>query len=98
MRKLFILTELLVLLLQPGTGLASDPDINPELAAAPSPDTGCYRILFDETHGISADILGVEYSISDAYSQLADYLRGQGHIVEALQEPVYPEHSHPGSL
>ena len=87
MRKMFIFTALLVLLLQPGAGLASDPDISPELAAAPSPDTGCYRILFDETHGIGSDILGVEYSISDAYSQLADYLRGQGHIVEALQDP-----------
>ena len=88
MRKLIILSTLLVLLLQPGTGLASNPHTSPELAVVPVPDPGCYRILFDETHGFGSDFIVGQYTISDAYSQLADYLRDQGHIVEALQDPA----------
>jgi hypothetical protein len=88
MRKAIILSTLLVLLLQTGAGLAAVAESNPQIAIAPSPDTGCYRILFDETHGFGTDIFTVQYTISDAYSQLASYLRGQGHIVEALQDPA----------
>jgi len=88
MRKAIILTALLVLLLQTGAGLAAVQDTSPELTASPQPDTGCYRILFDETHGIGSDFITGEYTIADAYSQLAGLLRSQGHIVEALQDPA----------
>jgi hypothetical protein len=81
------MTAVLVLVLQSGAGLAAVAESNLD-AAAPSPDSGCYRILFDETHGLTSDFVSGEYSISGAYSQLASYLRGQGHIGEALQDPA----------
>ena len=83
MRSTIHLSALLLLLFQIGAGLAS-AETRSAAAGLPSPDTGCYRILFDETHGIGSDIFGVEYTISDAYSQLADYLRSQGHERIAL--------------
>jgi hypothetical protein len=86
MRKTIILTAMLVLLFQTGAGLAAIPESSPELTAAQQPDTGCYRVLFDETHGIGSDFIVGEYTISDAYSQLAGLLRSKGHIVEALQD------------
>ena len=87
MKKNIILSALLVLIFQTGAGLAAVPQTNQEIAATPAADTGCYRILFDETHGITSDLITGQYTISDAFSQLATYLRGQGHIVEALQDP-----------
>lgn len=43
---------------------------------------GCHRILFDETHGWS------QYTIEDRYAELAAFLRGQGHLVQSLQDPA----------
>jgi hypothetical protein len=88
MRRAVKILCLLVLLSPSVVGLAAPPVNNMQLIAAPSPDTGCYRILFDETHGFGTDIFAVEYRISGAYSQLANYLRAQGHIIEALQGPA----------
>jgi hypothetical protein len=45
------------------------------------PEPGCYRILFDETHGET------EFTIDGRYSELAAHLRSFGHVVEALQDP-----------
>jgi len=44
------------------------------------PPPGCHDILFDETHGFWPG-----YTIDAAYSDLAAYLEGYGHTVDALQ-------------
>jgi hypothetical protein len=48
---------------------------------------GCHRILFDETHGWAFDGLTGDYTIEEGFSELAAFLRGQGHLVESLQDP-----------
>ncbi|MFN2168920.1 MAG: hypothetical protein ACK2U9_22015, partial [Anaerolineae bacterium] len=48
----------------------------------------CYRILFDETHGWAWDGSTGDYTIEQGFAELAAYLRGQGHLVESLQDPA----------
>ncbi|MGW8227157.1 MAG: DUF4350 domain-containing protein, partial [Anaerolineales bacterium] len=88
MRKVVILSTLVLLFMQSGAGLAANLGAEPELSAAPVPDTGCYRILFDETHGWGTDSSNTNYTFSDAFNPLAEFLRDQGHIVDALQDPA----------
>ena len=88
MRKVVILSTLVLLFMQSGAGSAANLEAEPEYTVAPAPDTGCYRILFDETHGWGTDTSSTDYTISDAFSLLAEFLRGQGHIVDALQDPA----------
>jgi hypothetical protein len=88
MRKIVILSTLVLLFMQSGAGLAANPEAEPVISVAPAPDTGCYRILFDETHGWGTDSSNIDYTISDAFSPLAEFLRDQGHIVDALQDPA----------
>jgi hypothetical protein len=49
---------------------------------------GCHRILFDETHGWAYDGLTGDYTIEQGFAELAAFLRGQGHLVESLQDPA----------
>jgi hypothetical protein len=51
-------------------------------------EPGCHRILFDETHGWAFDGLTGDYTIEDGFYELAAFLRGQGHLVESLQDPA----------
>jgi len=96
MRRAVILVVFLVLVVQPGATLAVAQEtglerISPgggDLQAAIPADTGCFRILFDETHGWATDIIVGEYTIAHGFSELADFLRGNGHIVESLQDPA----------
>ena len=96
MRRTLILILFLALIFLPGANQALAQEARPEidtigsrdLLVSVSPDTGCYRILFDETHGTANDQDVGDYTIAGGFSELADFLRGNGHIVESLQDPA----------
>jgi len=98
MRRALIIVALLAVLIPSGAGFtntiaARDVELDqPQSDSVQAMSTsvinpGCNRILFDETHGWAVDSQVGNYTIGDGFSELADLLRGYGHIVDSLQDP-----------